>query len=226
MYFLPDLAVLFLPDLAASFFAWLGGVILADLAASFCLFRRRLFCLFWQCFFGCFLFSRSTLGLFCCIFFCFSQRYLADPARPTFVVSYKPFRFFALVSFLNDPTSYYFFCFSPFFLFFLLFYFLDVLQSEIWREANSLTDESLRKLVSRPSSFYSSSPRPLPQFRNTNLVGSDGVNGQNQRLEFKSFRRSRCTLRFLLVSLLLFLFLIILVYLLLSRLFYSIKLGS
>ena len=70
---------------------------------------------------------------------------MADPARPTFVVSYNLSLFCPSIV-LNDPTSYYFFCFSPFFLFsFVLF--LDVLQSEIWREANSLTDESLRKLV-------------------------------------------------------------------------------
>ena len=59
-------------------------------------------------------------------------------------------------------------------LFFAYFYFIlflvDVLQSGIWRDANSLVDLSLRRLV--PTfSIYSWSPGLLPPSRNTDLAG-------------------------------------------------------
>ena len=69
-------------------------------------------------------------------------------------------------------------CISFFMLFYLLFfaysYFIlflvDVLQSGIWRDANSLVDLSLRRLV--PTfSIYSWSPGLLPPSRNTDLAG-------------------------------------------------------
>ena len=68
----------------------------------------------------------------------------------------------------------FFYVILPFVFCLLLFYFIlflvDVLQSRIWRDANSLVDLSLRRLV--PTfSIYSWSPGLLPPSRNTDLAG-------------------------------------------------------
>ena len=68
----------------------------------------------------------------------------------------------------------FFYVILPFVFCLLLFYFIlflvDVLQSGIWRDANSLVDLSLRRLV--PTfSIYSWSPGLLPPSRNTDLAG-------------------------------------------------------
>ena len=64
-----------------------------------------------------------------------------------------------------------FYVILPFvFLLTLILFLVDVLQSGIWRDANSLVDLSLRRLV--PTfSIYSWSPGLLPPSRNTDLAG-------------------------------------------------------
>ena len=66
------------------------------------------------------------------------------------------------------------FCVSPYSTFLLLtfifLFFLDVLQFGIWREANSLADPSLRKIVPDHVNLQLES-RLLPPYRNTDLVG-------------------------------------------------------
>ena len=97
--------------------------------------------------------------LFCCIFyrsfFFFFFYSITGPSQFGFRLSLFLItcRFYAVVlSVLHDydAASYFllyynFICFA--FSCLLLFYFLDVLQSGIWSEANSLADPSLRKLV-------------------------------------------------------------------------------
>ena len=166
--FLPDLAVYFLPDLAGS--SWLG--VRCPLHHAVCLFWRRQLALCYV------LFYWSTFVLLnVCYFVVFFTVFYSITGPSQFGFRLSLFlitcRFYAVVlSVLHDydAASYFllyynFKCFA--FSCLLLFYFLDVLQSGIWSEANSLADPSLRKLV--PDllrlQFESKAPSTVQKYR-------------------------------------------------------------
>ena len=114
----------------------------------------------------------------------FTPRLLFYCVLPDLAVSLGPFWWFLwhLIFCLYYVSP--FLCYSTFCFFaysYFILFLVDVLQSGIWRDANSLVDPSLRRLV--PTfSIYSWSPGLLPPSRNTDLAGWSGVNGQLLRL--------------------------------------------
>ena len=94
------------------------------------------------------------------ILFCFAD--LAVSLRTSAEVQ-PPFLLVLSISFFMS----FYLCLAYFY---FILYLADVLQSGIWREANSLVDPSLCRLVPN-SSIYSWSPRLLPPYRNTDLAG-------------------------------------------------------